>query len=195
MRPAPTLARRRLLVGLALTSLAVAGCSTDSAPEESGEDLLDAHGLQNRGARTLIEELEALPLADRPSDLLAAVLPDRLDLSDASGRQTSLSLSDEDFYVSVAPFVDTTHDCFHHSLTTCVGELQEQDLEVHVVAADGTVLVDEMRTTAPNGFLGLWLPRGQELALTLTRDGASASTQVTTTADSATCLTTMQLTD
>ena len=68
-------------------------------------------------------------------------------------------------------------------------------LEVHVVAADGTVLVDEMRTTAPNGFLGLWLPRGQELALTLTRDGASASTQVTTTADSATCLTTMQLTD
>lgn len=195
MRPAPTLARRRLLAGLVLTSLAVAGCSTDSAPEESGEDLLDAHGLQNRGARTLIEELEALPLADRPSDLLAAVLPDRLDLSDASGRQTSLSLSDEDFYVSVAPFVDTTHDCFHHSLTTCVGELQEQDLEVHVVAADGTVLVDEMRTTAPNGFLGLWLPRGQELALTLTRDGASASTQVTTTTDSATCLTTMQLTD
>ena len=195
MRPAPTLARRRLLAGLVLTSLAVAGCSTDSAPEESGEGLLDAHGLQNRGARTLIEELEALPLADRPSDLLAAVLPDRLDLSDASGRQTSLSLSDEDFYVSVAPFVDTTHDCFHHSLTTCVGELQEQDLEVHVVAADGTVLVDEMRTTAPNGFLGLWLPRGQELALTLTRDGASASTQVTTTADSATCLTTMQLTD
>lgn len=195
MRPAPTLARRRLLAGLVLTSLAVAGCSTDSAPGESGEDLLDAHGLQKRGARTLIEELEALPLADRPSDLLAAVLPDRLDLSDASGRQTSLSLSDEDFYVSVAPFVDTTHDCFHHSLTTCVGELQEQDLEVHVVAADGTVLVDEMRTTAPNGFLGLWLPRGQELALTLTRDGASASTQVTTTADSATCLTTMQLTD
>nr|WP_262426534.1 CueP family metal-binding protein [Brachybacterium sp. Z12] len=142
-----------------------------------------------------MEELEALPLADRPTDLMAAVLPDRLDLSDASGRQTSLSLSDEDFYVSIAPFVGTTHDCFHHSLTTCVGELQEQELEVRVVAADGTVLVDEMRTTAPNGFLGLWLPRDQELALTLTQDGASASTPVATTADSPTCLTTMQLTD
>ncbi|MDN5820762.1 MAG: CueP family metal-binding protein, partial [Brachybacterium sp.] len=156
-------------------------------------NLLSAHGLEGRESRTIIDLLEALPLAERPTDLFASVLPDRVDLSDAAGREASLPLPEGEAYVSVAPFVQTTHECFFHSLTTCVGELQEQSLEVHLSTPDGEVLLDEPLTTAPNGFLGLWLPRDEQFTLTLTRDGASASTPLATGSEAPTCLTTMQL--
>ena len=192
-RSTPALARRSLLGGLALSALGLAGCTSSPEPDQPAGGLLDTHGLSGLDAREIIDELEALPLAERPTDLLAAVLPDQLSLSDHDGRETSLPLPDGESYLSVAPFVEATHECFHHSLTTCLGELQGQDVEVLVTAADGKVLVDEVRTTAPNGFLGLWLPRDQELTLALTRDGASASLALRTDAESPTCLTTMQL--
>lgn len=194
--PAPT--RRTLLSGLALSAFALAGCTTaeDAAQPSSVPTpaaLLTAHELEGRSAQEIIDQLEALPLAERPTDLLAAVLPDQLSLSDAAGREASLPLPAGQSYVSVAPFVESTHECFHHSLTTCLGELQDQDLQVLLTTIDGDVLRDEVRTTAPNGFLGLWLPRDQQLTLTLTHDGASAATPLATDEESPTCITTMQL--
>ena len=121
------------------------------------------------------------------------MLPESLSLSDAAGTEVSLPLPDGEFYVSIAPFVEATHECVMHSLTTCLGELQEQELEVSVTTADGEVLLDEVRATAPNGFLGLWLPRDQELTVTLAREGASASGPLLTDAEAPTCVTTMQL--
>lgn len=35
-----------------------------------------------------------------------------------------LRLPDDAFYLPIAPFVTQMHDCFHHSLTTCVDKLQ-----------------------------------------------------------------------
>ncbi|ASK65778.1 hypothetical protein CFK39_07940 [Brachybacterium avium] len=195
-RPTPAIPRRALLGGLALSPLALAGCGPDrkpAAPAAPAQELLSAHGFAGRESREIIDLLEALPLAERPTDLLASVLPDRVDLSDDAGREASLPLPDGEAYVSVAPFVDATHECFFHSLTTCLGELQEQSLEVHLTTSAGEVLLDETLTTAPNGFLGLWLPRDQQFTLTLTHDGASASTSLATGSEAPTCLTTMQL--
>ena len=195
-RPAPALPRRALGGILALPALALAGCSRDAgteAPADPAQELLSAHDLDGLGAREIIDRLEALPLPERPQDLLASVLPESLSLSDAAGTEISLPLPDGEFYVSIAPFVEATHECVMHSLTTCLGELQEQELEVSVTTADGEVLLDEVRATAPNGFLGLWLPRDQELTVTLAREGASASGPLLTDAEAPTCVTTMQL--
>ncbi|WP_245851204.1 CueP family metal-binding protein [Brachybacterium vulturis] len=194
--PAPAVPRRALFGGLVLSTLAVAGCGADrepAAPAAPAQDLLSAHGLAGRTSREIIDLLEALPLEERPTDLLASVMPDRVDLSDAAGREASIPLPEGEAYVSVAPFVDATHECFFHSLTTCLGELQQQSLEVHLTTTDGEVLLDQSLTTAPNGFLGLWLPRDQQFTLTLTHDGASASTPLATDSEAPTCLTTMQL--
>src|SRR5699024_303443 len=76
---------------------------------------------------------------------------------------------------------------------TCLGELQEEELAVRVEDASGTVLVDEARTTAPNGFLGLWLPRDRELALSLAGAAGEATATLRTDAEAPTCVTTMQL--
>ncbi|WP_394213837.1 CueP family metal-binding protein [Brachybacterium vulturis] len=194
--PRPTVPRRALLGGLVLSPLALSGCGADrepAAPAAPAQDLLSAHGLAGHESREIIDLLEALPLAERPTDLLASVLPDRVELSDAAGREVSLPLPEGEAYVSVAPFVEATHECFFHSLTTCRGELQEQSLAVHLTTSAGEVLLDETLTTAPNGFLGLWLPRDRRFTLSLTHDGASASTPLATDPEAPTCLTTMQL--
>lgn len=193
MRTVPAMTRRALLGGLTLSSLALAGCAGSADTTPPARDLLEAHGLSGLDAREIIDALEALPLAERPTDLLAAVLPDELSLSDSAGRTASLPLPSGQSYVSVAPFMETTHECFHHSLTTCLGELGEREIEVLVTSVDGEVLLDERRTTAPNGFLGLWLPRDEELNLSLALDGAAATAPLRTDAESPTCLTTMQL--
>src|SRR5699024_525342 len=188
--------RRTLLGALAFAVPAapvLAGGSSGPAATDASQALLRDHGLEGLSAREIIDRLEALPLPERPQDLLASVLPESLSLSDAAGTEISLPLPDGEFYVSIAPFVEATHECVMHSLTTCLGELQEQELEVSVTAADGEVLLDEVRATAPNGFLGLWLPRDQELTVTLAREGASASGPLLTDAEAPTCVTTMQL--
>ncbi|MGO1283698.1 MAG: CueP family metal-binding protein [Brachybacterium sp.] len=192
----PALGRRTLLGTLALAipaAPALAGCSAEPAVTDAGQDLLRGHDLEGLSAREVIDHLEALPLPERPQDLLASVLPESLSLSDATGTEISLPLPEGESYISIAPFVEATHECFFHSLTTCLGELQETEIEVTATAADGTTLLDEVRATAPNGFLGLWLPRDEELTVTLAHEGASASGPLLTDAEAPTCVTTMQL--
>lgn len=195
----------------ALTPLAVAtvvaltlsACSTGgeiaspSAPAETaatGTSLLTDHGLEGLSAREVIDSLDSLAVADRPSDLMASVHPNELLVSDGE-REIALDMPADKFYVSVAPYVNDTHDCYFHSLTTCTGELQNTD--VHVVVTDkatGAALVDETRTTFDNGFVGLWLPRDIDASITIEYDGRSATSDLSTRSDDdATCVTTMQL--
>src|SRR5690606_27518274 len=145
------LSRRILLAALAAAPLVLAGCS---ASPSAAEELLAAHDLPGGTAREVIDALEALPLEERPTDLMASVGTHVLTLSDASEREATLDLPEEELYISVAPFVTGTHECYFHSLTTCRGELAEEELSVRVENTSGEVLIDEPRTTAPNGFLG-----------------------------------------
>lgn len=198
MRPRP---RRSPLttLGVGLVAALVLGACTGE-PEPSTipsaaheQDLLSAHGLAGLDARSVIERLDATPVADRSTELMASIRPDSLIVSDASGTETSLAMPAEEFYVSVAPYVDQTHECFFHSLTTCRGELANEHIDVHVVDDAGTVLVDETMTTFDNGFVGLWLPRDITGTITLELDGRTVTGTISTGSDDPTCVTTLQL--
>lgn len=182
----------------ATTSSAPAGAATSAAPDE----LLAAHGLQGLSTRQIIEKLDATPVDQRADDLMASVRPDALLLSQRTGNgaaaaaePTSLPIEDErGFYLSVAPYRARTHDCYYHSLTTCLGELRNQPVHITVTGADGTVLVDEDRTTYDNGFVAVWLPRDLRATLTVTSDDKTATQPISTGPEDATCITTTQLT-
>lgn len=195
--PTPGVARRALLGGLALAPLVLAGCtstSKDSASSPEGTLLRDL-GFEKMEAREIIDQLEALAIDERPADVLAAVQPFELALSDEAGREASLALPEDEFYLSVAPFLQTTHECHFHSLTTCTGELQSQEIEVLVTDEDGAAVIEDTVTTNPNGFFGLWLPRNRQLTLTCSQDGMSGTAAVSTSGEeAATCLTTLQMT-
>lgn len=182
-----------LVAAVAATALVLAGCSGGS-PEPSALDaLLDRHDLAGLTGRQVVDRLEGLETADRPTDLVASVRATELVLADEA-YETTVPLPEDAFYLSVAPFVDGTHECFYHSLTTCQGELADQPVSVAVVdAATGEVLVEEDTTLGANGFVGYWLPRDVDAELRVEHEGRVGTTTVSTGADDPTCLTTLQL--
>ncbi len=209
---ARTRRRTAALAGAIALTLGLAGCTSSPEPDGPGtltgpsatatasseavtETLLSAYDLAGKDARAVIEHLETLGGADRPEALMASIRPTELLLSDASG-ETTLPLPDDEFYLSFAPYVSQTHDCFFHSLTTCQGEVIERPVTVQIVDdATGETLVDETRTTEKNGFVGVWLPRDVDATLRVTlSDGQLVGEQkISTREDSATCLTTLQV--
>lgn len=159
-------------------------------PEQASELDLGSVGTD---ARAVIDRLDATRVEDRPEGVVASVRPGELVVQDAAGER-SLPMPADLFYLSVAPYVDGTHECFFHSLTTCLGELRNTDVEISVVdAATGETVMSQSARTFDNGFVGLWLPAGIDAVLTITAEGRSATAEISTHADDPTCLTTLQL--
>lgn len=193
------LPRRSLMIGAVLFPLVVAGCGTRGSEPESitgDQDLLHEHGFADADAHEIIGRLEELPVAERPQNLIASVTATSLQLRDDAGREAELPLPQDQFYLSVAPFVETTHECAFHSLTTCRGELRSREISVSMVdSGSGKVLEEGTRTTHDNGFIGFWLPRGITAELTCTLEGYTGTASISTQAeDDLTCLTSLQLT-
>lgn len=188
---------------VALSGLVLAGCA-DSAPEASpqassthvsGDEFLSAHDLAGLDAAQVIDRLDATPVADRPTDILTSVQPDTLVLTDDRNREARLPMPEDEVYVSVAPYQQQTHECHFHSLTTCLGELGNEDVRTTLTDSDGRVLVDETRETFDNGFVGFWVPRNTEATLTIEHDGRTGTVPVSTmNADDPTCITTLRMT-
>lgn len=158
----------------------------------SAEQFLTRHNLAGLTAEQIIDRLDASE-EDRTAGPVGSVRPDELQLTDSAGGKASLPVSGDRFYLSVAPYLTKTHECFNHNLATCRGELATQPLHVRVTDAAGATLLDADITTYANGFAGLWLPRDITGTLTVTASGRSATTPIRTGAGDPTCLTTMQL--
>jgi hypothetical protein len=142
----------------------------------------------------MIQELDATPLSERQTDLMASIRPEAVRITDASGAETSVEMPEDEFYVSIAPYVDQTHECFYHSLTTCKGELGNEDVNVQIVDDSGETLVDETLRTYDNGFFGVWLPRDITGTITIEHEGRTVTDAISTGKDDPTCVTTLQLT-
>lgn len=182
---------RQAVTATAALLMLVAGCSSNGPSAQRGP--LDEHGLAGQSAAQIIDRLDRVDLDERPSELMASVRPGELVLSDEDS-EAALDLPEDLFYLSVAPYVDTTHECFYHSLTTCKGELGGEDVRVTVTDDAGKVLVDDETTAFDNGFVGIWLPRDVTGTLEVEHDGKTATTDFGTSQDDPTCLTTLQLT-
>lgn len=187
-----------VLAGLTLV-LTVSGCSAGtSEPEQPAEhtasaDLLSQHGLSDMDVSEVIDHLDRVPAAERSNSLMASVRTDQLLLTDESG-DVALDLPEAKSYVSIAPFVDQTHECFYHSLTTCLGEMGDEPVEVTITdSATGEEVIDEKTRTFDNGFVGFWVPRGISGTMEVSSDGQSGSTDFSTKQDGATCITDLQL--
>lgn len=192
-----------ITLGLAL-ALVLTGCSDDSSRGDGAatpssaavgpavDALLAPFGLDGATGQEVVDRLEADP-GPRPLAVQASVREDHLVVSDG-GTEASLPLPDDIFYVSVAPFVSSTHDCFYHALGGCQGELPGEDVEVRISDGDGEVLVEGTVTTGANGFAGFWLPRGvEDGTIEMTTGAGTGSVPLSTVPGSPTCLTTLQL--
>lgn len=189
--------RRQAAIALVTAAaLTLTGCSpgpAENAVPNSTPASSEHYDLAGLDAPQIINTLDTMPVADRPDDLIASVQPTELRV-DSEVKSLTLPMPDDQFYLSVAPYYTSTHPCRFHSLTTCLGEITNEQMHVTVTDnASGDTLIDEPRTTYDNGFLGLWLPRDITATLTIDHDGRTATAPISTGDDDPTCLTTMQL--
>lgn len=172
---------------------------------EIGAKFLEPYGFADAATheiadpRDIIDALDAMLVDERPATLFASVNGATLELSHADGvneeETLSLPMPEDEFYVSVAPYIEHTHDCYFHSLTTCLGELGNTGVHVTVTNTEtGATLIDEQRTTFDNGFVGLWVPRDAVLEIRIEGESGSGSVDVSTSEEDPTCITTLQLT-
>jgi len=190
---------RAAVPAVAALLLALTGCSAPAAglPAEATA-LLDEYGVEADSLDSVEEVVEVLDATheDRHRGLAGSVTADQVLLAGQGGQgdQVALDVPEDRFYLAVAPYETTTHDCFHHSLSGCQGELVDTPVRITVTDPDGVILVDEERTTYANGFVGLWLPAGIEATLEVQANGKSATTPIATGAQDPTCLTGLRLT-
>lgn len=189
--------RRAWMVGVVAVA-ALTGCSTAAPPasvpaasaSQQGQ-VAARHGLQGLDAKAIVDRLDRTN-AERSTSLTGSVRGYELVLADDSGEET-LRLPDGRFYLSVAPFVSQTHDCFNHNLATCQGELAGKAMSVRIVDDAGKQLADQDVTSYENGFVGFWLPRDVTGTVEVTYDGKTGRAPFSTAADSASCMTTLQV--
>ena len=127
-------------------------------------------------------------------DVSAFITSEELIVTDSNNKETTYGLPSDEFFVSIAPFIKTTHPCTNHSLTGCQGELVEKEFDVYIQDEDGNVVVDETMTSLANGFIDLWLPRENTYQVKIEYDGKIAESEISTFEGDNTCITTMQLT-
>ncbi|MFD2656521.1 CueP family metal-binding protein [Gracilibacillus thailandensis] len=171
----------RSILSFLLIILLFVGCSND---EEQPADTLSTEELKDLVHQYSIDEKDAESASITSTDLIIA---------EKNGNETSYSLPDNEFFVSIAPFINETHPCTNHSLTGCQGELSNTSFDVYIEDTDGNVIVDETVESFDNGFIDLWLPRDKNYQAKIKYDGKVAESKISTFEDDGTCITTMQL--
>lgn len=180
--------------GSPVSSTPVSSTPASAAPATSAaavDGVLATAGLRGKDTAAVIAALETSN-EDRTAGPKGSVRYDSLVLSTAD-QQVAMPIPAGKFYLSIAPYVNRTHDCYYHNLASCQGELAGKQVHVTITGADGTTLVDEDTTLHANGFSGFWLPRDITGTLTVTYDGKQATTPIGTGQDDPTCLTTLKL--
>lgn len=108
-------------------------------------------------------------------------------------KEVAIPLKDE-FFISIAPWINYTHECTNHVPTGCQGELSQKEVAMKIVdTATGEILKDETIITQKDGFIDLWLPRNKSFTVSFNHNGKIATEVLTTMPNSRTCITTMKL--
>jgi len=153
-------------------------------------DVLDAFGITDPEVTEIVAVLEAG--TEDKARFNASIDGTALRLT-ADGTTETLALPDGLFYLSIAPYLTSTHECFTHNLVSCRGELANATFSVTVRDAEGAVVLEGDYTAGTNGFVGLWLPVGIEGTVTVGYQDRVATGAFQTDPAAATCMTTLFL--
>jgi hypothetical protein len=126
-------------------------------------------------------------------DVKTFVTPDAVNFQFKDGKMVVVPLPDDQMIVSIAPYVNKTHPCATHTMSSCKGELKNTLIEVKAVTAGGRVLINESIMSPFTGFVDLWLPRNQEITLYVSALGKKATGKIDTYRNSKTCDSTLKL--
>lgn len=124
----------------------------------------------------------------------ASIDPRELRIVNEDSTEMSIPLPKDEFFISIAPYVIKTHPCTVHNLAKCRGEMANKIFNVRIEDSEGSVFLDQVMPSIPNGFIDLWLPRDKKFNIQISSEGRTAQSELSTFEDDNTCLTTMRLT-
>lgn len=123
----------------------------------------------------------------------ASITSRQLIVTGSDDKKMTYELPEDDFFVSIAPYVNETHPCATHSLTGCRGEMVNEEFTISIVDTDGNSVFDQAVKSQANGFIDLWLPRDKTYRITVGHDGRTAESEFSTFEKDNTCITTIKL--
>ncbi|WP_044478557.1 CueP family metal-binding protein [Paenibacillus antibioticophila] len=123
----------------------------------------------------------------------ASITSHQLIVTSLDQSKTTYELPKDEFFVSIAPYINETHPCAIHSLTGCQGEMSSESFEVKVTDQDGNVIIDDTLQAHNNGFIDIWLPRDRKYEVEIGHGDKSGKEEISTFEGDNTCISTMQL--
>ncbi|MDQ0360452.1 CueP family metal-binding protein [Breznakia pachnodae] len=130
--------------------------------------------------------------SQKSDEFSASIRNDRIIYTEGD-KEYEEAFSQDLFYVSFAPYIYKTHDCFYHSLTSCQGELVNEQIHILIVNEKDNVIFDDNVTTNANGFYGVWLEKDKSYTINIQKDEAVGAAVFETDEESPTCITTIKL--
>lgn len=183
---------RRLLIFIIIAAFAITlgAIQINKSSNKTEAVFLEKYGMKGLSVEEIVYSLDSTK--SDPGGLGASITSEHLVLFDNS-EEIKLALPEDKFYLSFAPYINQTHPCATHSLSSCQGELVNQTVNVIITDGKGNEIVNSEMTTMENGFVGVWLPRNMNASIQVLYNGLSAQTSISTFSGSNTCLTTLQL--
>src|SRR5690625_4277041 len=131
-----SLMRKKFIAIILLLSILLVACNGKSASEE----------LDSKDVKELVQNYSVGKITDQS----ASITSTQLIVTDSSDKESVYDLPEEEFFVSIAPFINETHPCEIHSLTGCQGELVNQDFALYIEDMDGNVVINETMNSESN---------------------------------------------
>lgn len=148
-------------------------------------------------AVTQLNALEAMSLANAwgraKVSVTSFVTPQAVQFQFDGGKTASVNLPKDKMVVAIAPYINHTHPCKTHYMSSCQGELVGVAVKVLVKTTNGQHVLSRTVKTLENGFFELWLPREKNLMFSVEVQGKTAVGPISTFATSDTCVTTFRL--
>src|SRR5699024_7493731 len=110
----------------------------------------------------------------------ASISSHELIVTDSEDNQLTYELPEDEFFVSIAPFINQTHPGDIHSLTGCQGEMVNEEFEVYIEDSNGNVVVEQTMKTPANGFIDLWVPRDDTYQVTIKHEDKITESEFST---------------
>ncbi|MUG45893.1 CueP family metal-binding protein [Paenibacillus woosongensis] len=176
--------RKRLFFISMVTIIVLSGCVSQQSENNNGLIKSDVD----------IKQLVSDYSSGNIEDQSASINSMQLIVTNQDNTQLTYALPEDEFFVSIAPYVEQTHPCATHSLTGCRGELVNKEFEVYIEDSEGNVIRDDKLTSNSHGFIDLWLPRNKEYRISITQNEKTVESKFSTFESDDTCITTMQLT-
>lgn len=174
----------KMLISTIFSVVLMTACSEENKNEENS-----SIKNESREIKELVQDYSARNVTTES----ASITSKQLLVKEIDGNEQVYDLPKDEFFVSIAPYINETHPCENHSLTGCQGEMVSEQFDVYIEDAKGNVLVDDTLKTEENGFIDLWLPREQSFNIKIEHQGKAIESEFSTYENDGTCITTMKL--